>query len=64
MDKSEASMLGTKVEIKLRKAEPGSWATLGFPRAAAPAEENKPKVQTTVDAEIYDDDPVDLSELN
>ena len=25
-------MLPTKVEIKLKKAEPGSWAKLDFPR--------------------------------
>jgi hypothetical protein len=26
-------MLGTKIEIKMRKAEPGSWCKLDFPKA-------------------------------
>lgn len=29
MEASQVSMFGTKVEIKLKKAEPGSWTKLG-----------------------------------
>ncbi|KAJ8919102.1 hypothetical protein NQ315_012087 [Exocentrus adspersus] len=34
---SQVSMLGTKVEIKLKKAEPGSWTKLGDPVIQQPA---------------------------
>ena len=27
-----ATMAGTKVEVKMKKAEPGSWSKLFFPR--------------------------------
>ena len=27
-----ASFYGTKVEVKMKKSEPGSWAKLNFPR--------------------------------
>ncbi len=40
MEESKASMFGTKVEVVLRKAEPGSWARLGQDAAAA-AEDGK-----------------------
>ena len=30
-EKSQVKMLGSKVEINLRKAEPGSWPTLELP---------------------------------
>ena len=31
-ERSGVKLLGTKVEINLRKAEPGSWPTLEMPR--------------------------------
>ncbi|XP_026315449.1 cysteine and histidine-rich domain-containing protein [Hyposmocoma kahamanoa] len=51
---SSASMMPSKVEIKLKKAEPGAWAKLDFPRAEPKNEEPKPQV-------IQEDDSVDLS---
>ncbi|CAG4985998.1 unnamed protein product [Colias eurytheme] len=56
VDKSSASMLGTKVEIKLKKAEPGAWSKLDFPR-------NTPKLekQEAPKPEVDEDDSVDLS---
>jgi len=32
VEETTASFLGTKVEVKMKKAEPGSWAKLNFPR--------------------------------
>jgi hypothetical protein len=32
VEETTASFLGTKVEIKMKKTEPGSWAKLNFPR--------------------------------
>lgn len=31
VDASQITMYGTKVEIKMKKAEPGSWSKLGTP---------------------------------
>lgn len=33
VNQTKVQFLGTKVEISLAKAEPGSWAKLDFPRA-------------------------------
>ncbi|XP_045768305.1 cysteine and histidine-rich domain-containing protein morgana [Maniola jurtina] len=56
ISKSSASMLGSKVEIKLKKAEPGAWSKLDFPRKAEPQKEpEKPR------EEQHEDDSVDLS---
>lgn len=63
-------MLGTKVEIKLKKAEPGSWAKLDFPRAM-PAEQDKkgegekaPPTQPTPPTHVWDEgDEVDLDDV-
>jgi len=32
VEETTANFLGTKVEIKMKKAEPGSWAKLDIPR--------------------------------
>lgn len=48
-------MMPSKVEIKLKKAEPGAWAKLDFPRTEPKKEEPKPQVIQE------DDDSVDLS---
>lgn len=48
-------MMSSKVEIKLKKAEPGAWANLDFPRVESKKEEPKPQVTEE------DDDSVDLS---
>ncbi|KPJ11167.1 Cysteine and histidine-rich domain-containing protein [Papilio machaon] len=59
VERSSASMLGTKVEIKLKKAEPGAWSKLDFPRT----EPKKETVPATV-AQVEDkDDVVDLSSV-
>lgn len=55
-------MYGTKVEITLPKAEPGSWSNLSFPKAAPPAKQpEKPKQQPIEDED--DDSDVDLDDL-
>ncbi|XP_050346677.1 cysteine and histidine-rich domain-containing protein morgana [Nymphalis io] len=56
INKSSASMLGTKVEIKLRKGEAGAWSKLDFPRSEPKKESQKPEVQN-----VEEDDAVDLS---
>lgn len=56
VSKSSASMLGTKVEIKLKKGEPGAWSKLDFPRSEPKKEAEEPTVQT-----VEEDDSVDLS---
>ncbi|CAK1600934.1 unnamed protein product [Parnassius mnemosyne] len=58
VEQSSASMLGTKVEIKLKKAEPGAWSKLDFPRA----EPKQEAVQPTLQQEEKDD-LVDLSSV-
>lgn len=49
-------MLGTKMEIKLKKAEPGAWSKLDFPRNVPKTEEPLPPAKVEVE-----DDSVDLS---
>ncbi|CAK1540581.1 unnamed protein product [Leptosia nina] len=56
--KSSASMLGTKVEIKLKKAEPGAWSKLDFPRTAPAVEQPLPEKE-----DLDEDDSVDLSSV-
>ncbi|CAG9785635.1 unnamed protein product [Diatraea saccharalis] len=56
IDKSSASMLPTKMEIKLKKAELGSWSKLDFPRNDPKKEEPKPHTEQEIE-----DDSVDLS---
>lgn len=51
-------MMPSKVEIKLKKAEPGVWAKLDFPRIEPKKDESKPQV---IQQEDDDDDSVDLS---
>lgn len=55
-------MLQTKVEIKLKKAEPGSWAKLDFPRAVQ-LEEKEEEVVKPAPAPSFDDEPVDLADI-
>ncbi|GLH11776.1 Cysteine and histidine-rich domain-containing protein [Gryllus bimaculatus] len=61
VDRSSANMLQTKLEVKLRKAEPGSWPKLDFPRIASATPQKEEKVEK-VEADI-EDDSVDLSDL-
>lgn len=51
-------MLRTKVEVKLKKAEPGSWAKLNIMKVEKSNEE-KPKPQST-QSQDAEDDAVDL----
>ncbi|KAG6438551.1 cysteine and histidine-rich domain-containing protein [Manduca sexta] len=55
---SSASMLATKVEIKLKKAEPGAWSKLDFPRT-----EPKKEVSPAQPVQEVEDDSVDLSSV-
>ncbi|KAG6802346.1 cysteine and histidine-rich domain-containing protein [Apis mellifera caucasica] len=58
---SSVNMLPTKVEIKLKKAESGSWAKLDFPRKnEEETEENNQNNENISNIEI---DAVDLSDL-
>lgn len=59
VDNTSVSMLPTKVEIKMKKAEPGSWSKLDFPRQVTETCE-KPSVQDNITERV---DAVDLSDL-
>jgi len=50
-------MTGTKIEIKMKKAEPGSWSRLDIPRPVTKTVEKEPekKVEDSVDALDLDD---------
>lgn len=58
---STANMLSTKLEVHLRKAEPGSWSKLFLPRQVAEA--TKPEPQLPEDLINEDLGNVDLSDL-
>lgn len=53
-------MLPTKVEIKLKKAEPGSWAKLDFPRITEEKTEENGQNDENISAQV---ETVDLSDL-
>jgi len=53
-------MLPTKVEIKLKKAEPGSWSKLDVPREAKPRNSESNENVTNLNSQI---EAVDLSDL-
>lgn len=55
-------MYGTKVEIKLKKAEPGSWSRLEIPRAPA-VQQQEAKVEEKIEDLTPQVDSVDLSDL-
>ena len=50
---SKVNMLGSKVEISLRKAEPGSWPTLELPPRPVVTEE-RDNTLDTVDVKTVD----------
>lgn len=61
VEESQVKMYGTKVEVNLKKAEPGRWNKLDVPRDL-----NKPQIQeeTPIIEEITPDmEAVDLSAL-
>jgi len=53
-------MLPTKVEIKLKKAEPGSWSKLDVPRETKPRNSENNENITNLNSQI---EAVDLSNL-
>ncbi|KZC15182.1 PREDICTED: cysteine and histidine-rich domain-containing protein [Dufourea novaeangliae] len=57
---SSVAMLPTKVEIKLKKAEPGSWAKLCFPREDKTETEENSRNDEIITAQV---DAVDLNDL-
>ena len=62
IEESKASFLGTKVEIKMRKAEAGSWSKLDIPQEIVEKKESTPEPQVE---DIDDDlDDFDLDDLD
>ena len=60
IDACTANMLGTKLEIKMKKAETGSWAKLDIPKKVVKAEKediipDMSKAESSVDALELDD---------
>lgn len=54
-------MYGTKIEIKLKKAEPGSWSDLNAPKRIIPSEQaSKDKKMEEITPRV---DAVDLSDI-
>lgn len=62
VDESSVCMYGTKVEIKMRKAEPGSWTKLNIPREMPKKIENN-KTTENIEALAPQIDAVDLDDL-
>jgi cysteine/histidine-rich domain-containing protein len=60
--RSIANMLPTKLEVKLRKAEPGSWLKLDIPHQTAGEEKAQPP-PTVTEQFVPEADAVDLSDL-
>lgn len=60
---SVASMLPTKLEVKLRKGEPGSWSKLDIPRQRAVEQDSQPPSTAAMEQLIPEVDAVDLSDL-
>lgn len=60
VEQSSANMLPSKVEVKLRKAETGSWSKLNIPREMKPETIENKKNVTDLNAQI---EAVDLSDL-
>lgn len=59
-------MYGTKVEITMPKAEPGSWSKLDFPREKLPAPfkaGHQPSRTKTVSVNESDDDGFNLDDI-
>jgi cysteine and histidine-rich domain-containing protein len=56
-----ANMMGSKLEVHLKKAEPGSWSRLYFPKQEP--EVKKPVAQPAEDLLNEDFENVDLSDL-
>jgi len=62
VEESTASMAGTKLEIKMKKGEPGSWAKLFFPRQSKPKIKEAPTVKSATEkVDVLDLDDLDLT---
>ena len=62
VEESKASFLGTKVEIKMRKAEAGSWSKLDIPQEILEKKEATPEPEVEdIDDEL---DDLDLDDLD
>jgi cysteine/histidine-rich domain-containing protein len=59
---STANMLPTKLEVKLRKAEPGSWSKLDIPHQTAEKEKTQ-SPSAMLEQLVPEVDAVDLSDL-
>ncbi len=62
MSDTSAAMMGTKIEVHLHKAEPGSWASLYIPRPAKT--ERKEAEEAPEEAPIQTVDALDLDDLD
>ena len=60
---SSVQLMGTKVEIKLKKAEALSWNVLSVPRSEPTPSTNSTADKTDTDTVIERVDAVDLSDL-
>ncbi|KAJ8947943.1 hypothetical protein NQ314_008522 [Rhamnusium bicolor] len=60
VEESQVSMFGTKVEIKLKKAEPGTWVKLGDPVVQSTNPDKKPMTVESLTPQV---DAVDLDDL-
>ena len=61
VEESTVSFLGTKVEIKMRKAEAGGWSKLDIPQEIVKKEATpEPKIEDVID----DVDDLDLDDLD
>jgi cysteine/histidine-rich domain-containing protein len=56
-------MLPTKLEVKLRKGEPGSWPKLDIPRQGEVERDSQPPSAAAMEQLIPEVDAVDLSDL-
>ena len=61
VDETTASFLGTKVEVKMKKAEAGSWARLNFPCQVANVEKKVEIIEDILDSQV---DALDLDDLD
>lgn len=60
VEQSNVHMLPTKVEIKLKKAEPGSWSKLDIPKEEKPKNSKSNENIANLNSQI---ETVDLSDL-
>lgn len=63
VEECSVSFLGTKVEVKMKKAEPGGWARLDIPKPAAPTTEVQKQEPKAMQQLADDVDDLDLDDL-